>query len=416
MVPGVDQRAVVGLEQPAHVDRADHRGVDRHPVRRGVPVQVRVAGAHPRRPTSRPRRSPACPTGVSGIRIGLRQGDGGGAQRDQLDRHAGSLPRRTRPRPESGRAALWRCEHMFGTVERMAEYAELHCHSNFSFLDGASHPEELAEEAHRLGLSAPRGHRPRRALRRGPLRGGGAPARPAHGLRRGADPRASSRPPVGHAGSGGGAPRGHRRRARGLRRRWPARSARRRCAARRARRATRSRTWPTRRAGRSHWWALTGCRKGAVPAALVRDGPAAAERALGPADRRVRPGPRARGALGSRRPDGPAAQRRAGAARGAHRGRGGRHEQRPLRDAGPAPARVRARRRSAAGAASTSSTAGCPPLRSRTCAARPSSSGASPAIPARSSAPRRSRPRARSTCGSRCRTCPTTRCRKGTPT
>ena len=24
-------------------------------------------------------------------------------------------------------------------------YAELHCHSNFSFLDGASHPEELAE-------------------------------------------------------------------------------------------------------------------------------------------------------------------------------------------------------------------------------------------------------------------------------
>jgi error-prone DNA polymerase len=33
-------------------------------------------------------------------------------------------------------------------------YAELHCHSNFSFLDGASHPEELAEEAVRLGLQA----------------------------------------------------------------------------------------------------------------------------------------------------------------------------------------------------------------------------------------------------------------------
>ncbi len=33
-------------------------------------------------------------------------------------------------------------------------YAELHCHSNFSFLDGASHPEELAEEASRLGLDA----------------------------------------------------------------------------------------------------------------------------------------------------------------------------------------------------------------------------------------------------------------------
>src|SRR4051812_33515020 len=33
-------------------------------------------------------------------------------------------------------------------------YAELHCHTNFSFLDGASHPEQLAEEAARLGLEA----------------------------------------------------------------------------------------------------------------------------------------------------------------------------------------------------------------------------------------------------------------------
>ena len=37
---------------------------------------------------------------------------------------------------------------------RRVPYAELHCHSNFSFLDGASHPEELAEEAARLGLEA----------------------------------------------------------------------------------------------------------------------------------------------------------------------------------------------------------------------------------------------------------------------
>src|SRR5688500_18159047 len=37
---------------------------------------------------------------------------------------------------------------------RRVPYAELHCHSNFSFLDGASHPEELAEEAVRLGLDA----------------------------------------------------------------------------------------------------------------------------------------------------------------------------------------------------------------------------------------------------------------------
>jgi len=33
-------------------------------------------------------------------------------------------------------------------------FAELHCHSHFSFLDGASSPEELVEQAARLGLAA----------------------------------------------------------------------------------------------------------------------------------------------------------------------------------------------------------------------------------------------------------------------
>jgi error-prone DNA polymerase len=49
-----------------------------------------------------------------------------------------------------------------------------------------------------------------------------------------------------------------------------------------------------------HWFVLTGCRKGTVPAALVRDGPAAAEHALD-AGRRVRARPGARRALGPRR-------------------------------------------------------------------------------------------------------------------
>ena len=35
-----------------------------------------------------------------------------------------------------------------------ARYAELHCRSNFSFLEGASHPEELAGRAAELGLAA----------------------------------------------------------------------------------------------------------------------------------------------------------------------------------------------------------------------------------------------------------------------
>jgi error-prone DNA polymerase len=39
-------------------------------------------------------------------------------------------------------------------AEVRTPYAELHCHSNFSFLDGASHPEELVEAAALLGLDA----------------------------------------------------------------------------------------------------------------------------------------------------------------------------------------------------------------------------------------------------------------------
>ncbi|MBO0872953.1 MAG: PHP domain-containing protein, partial [Pseudonocardia sp.] len=39
-------------------------------------------------------------------------------------------------------------------VEGTVPYAELHCHSNYSFLDGASQPEELVEQAARLGLEA----------------------------------------------------------------------------------------------------------------------------------------------------------------------------------------------------------------------------------------------------------------------
>jgi len=42
-------------------------------------------------------------------------------------------------------------------IERPSDavpYAELHAHSSYSFLDGASGPEELVEEAERLGLSA----------------------------------------------------------------------------------------------------------------------------------------------------------------------------------------------------------------------------------------------------------------------
>jgi error-prone DNA polymerase len=39
-------------------------------------------------------------------------------------------------------------------MHSLPEYAELHCISNFTFLRGASHPEELVERAHALGYSA----------------------------------------------------------------------------------------------------------------------------------------------------------------------------------------------------------------------------------------------------------------------
>lgn len=43
---------------------------------------------------------------------------------------------------------------MFDILERVPSYAELHCHTNFSFLDGASHPEDLVERAAELGYEA----------------------------------------------------------------------------------------------------------------------------------------------------------------------------------------------------------------------------------------------------------------------
>ena len=61
---------------------------------------------------------------------------------------------------DGGDSPAWsrkRAAYQAAPVTRRASstpYAELHAHSSFSFLDGASSPEELAEEAARLGLEA----------------------------------------------------------------------------------------------------------------------------------------------------------------------------------------------------------------------------------------------------------------------
>lgn len=73
------------------------------------------------------------------------------------------LSDRRRPKPppgDGGDSPAWshkRGPYVAPPIERPAEtvpYAELHAHSSFSFLDGASSPEDLAEEAERLGLHA----------------------------------------------------------------------------------------------------------------------------------------------------------------------------------------------------------------------------------------------------------------------
>ena len=206
-------------------------------------------------------------------------------------------------------------------MERVGEgvpYAELHCHSNFSFLDGASHPDELVEEAARLDLealaitdhdgmygvvrfaeaagSAGPGDCLRGRSHPGPHPGASRHGRPRRSSPGGAGPGPNRlRPSVQGAlgrpspGTGKGAPLSgpvppgcHRRRCRtGFLHYLDVGGGRAALVAR------------TPRAGTTdHWLVLTGCRKGAVPAALVRSGPAAARHRTGPPAALFRPGQR----------------------------------------------------------------------------------------------------------------------------
>ena len=156
-------------------------------------------------------------------------------------------------------------------------YAELHCHSTFSFLDGASHPEELAEEAARLGLEAlaitdhdgfygvVRFAEAARAV--------GVPTvfgaelslgltKPQNGI---PDPEGThllvlARDPEGYA-----------RLASTI-------SAAQLAGAEKGKPIYEGIAWEE--VHGDHWLVLTGCRKGTVPAALERHGPAAAAREL----------------------------------------------------------------------------------------------------------------------------------------
>ena len=238
-------------------------------------------------------------------------------------------------------------------------YAELHCHSNASFLDGGSHPEELAEEAAHLRLEAlaitdhdgmygivrfaeaaralpptifgaeltlvpgARGPRPRRPggpTRPGRQHGGAADgdARPGRGASGGAGAGAGGVCAVvpgdlgGADGRGqGGAPGG------------------------------------AGAAGRVARRALGGADRvpeGGGGERAGRPGTGGGRGRAGPARPGVRAGQRLRGDLGPRRPARLGPQRRPGPAGRPGEGRGGGDQQRPLRDPGTAPAGHRAGR------------------------------------------------------------------------
>ena len=174
-------------------------------------------------------------------------------------------------------------------------YAELHCHSNFSFLDGASHPEELVEEAARLGLKALAltDHEGMYGVVRfaeaaraaglptvfgaelgidAPVGQEAPPRTPPRGTAAAARPRAGTADPAGeHLVVLARDPEGYARLCRAI-------SAAQMAGAKGA---------PRHDLGRlaelhgGHWLVLTGCRKGAVPRALERHGPAAAAAQLG---------------------------------------------------------------------------------------------------------------------------------------
>jgi error-prone DNA polymerase len=156
-------------------------------------------------------------------------------------------------------------------------YAELHCHSHFSFLDGASSPTELVEEAARLGLEAlaltdhdgfagvVRFAEAARAV--------GLPVAYGAELSLGLDRSQAGEPdPEGtHLVVLARDPQGYARLASTL-------SSGLLASREKGRPDYRGVDWSAAHGDR--WLVLTGCRKGAVPRALVQHGPAAAAREL----------------------------------------------------------------------------------------------------------------------------------------
>src|ERR1700694_2523088 len=178
---------------------------------------------------------------------------------------------------------------MFDTVAEVGDfpYAELHCHSNFSFLDGASDPEDLVIEAARLGLEslALTDHDGMYGVVRFAQAASdmGMPTVFGAELTLGLEkPSTRSAAVTGHR-HGPPDPRGHHllvlaRDSEGYARLCRALS--------QSHLAGGDKGWPVLGLDSlgelhgGHWMVLTGCRKGLVPSTLVEEGPAAAARGL----------------------------------------------------------------------------------------------------------------------------------------
>jgi error-prone DNA polymerase len=178
----------------------------------------------------------------------------------------------------SSRRADYEPPAHFRRLASATPYAELHCHSNFSFLDGASHPEELVEEAARLDLQAlaltdhdglygvVRFAEAARAMGVPTVFGSELSldlSAPQNGE---ADPEGThllvlARNPAGYARLASALSAAH---LAGREKGKPDYS---------------GIDWSAAHA--DHWLVLTGCRKGAVPHALIEHGPGAAARELG---------------------------------------------------------------------------------------------------------------------------------------
>ena len=170
-------------------------------------------------------------------------------------------------------------------MPKTVPYAELHCHSNFSFLDGASHPEELVAQAARLGLSAlaltdhnglygvVRFSEAARRLGVPTVFGAELTLHPGAAPERTGEPDPGgnhlvvlARDPKGYAHLSRTIAEAH---LAGGEKGRPALSL-----------ATLADRYAVARAAGGGWQVLTGCRKGAVAAALTEEGPRAARRRL----------------------------------------------------------------------------------------------------------------------------------------